>query len=279
MRALRHSRGALTLESIEPRAVFQGDAIADLRAEAKNRAKELIEDLMIAANSATARFLESRGVPSLRRVLRAPERWGRIVELAAEQGEKLPAEPSAPALQAFLARRRAADPARFADVSLSVVKLLGSGEYELELPGAAAAGHFGLAARDYMHSTAPNRRFSDLVTQRLLKAALSGAAAPYSNAELTGIARHCTEQEDDASKVERQVRKSAAALLLSGRRGERFDAIVTGASSKGTWVRIARPAVEGKLVRGASGLDVGARVRVELLAADVERGFIDFARA
>ena len=268
----------LTLESIEPRAVFHGDAIADLRAEAKNRAKELIEDLMIAANSATARFLDSRGVPSLRRVLRAPERWGRIVELAAELGEKLPDAPSAPALQGFLARRREADPARFADVSLSVVKLLGSGQYELELPGQPGVGHFGLAARDYMHSTAPNRRFSDLATQRLLKAALSGAPSPYTNAELSAIARHCTEQEDDAAKVERQVRKSAAALLLSSRGGERFEAIVTGASAKGTWVRIARPAVEGKLVRGANGLDVGARLQVELLAADVERGFIDFAR-
>jgi VacB/RNase II family 3'-5' exoribonuclease len=279
MRSLRHSRGALTLESIEPRAVFQGDAVADLRAERKNRAKELIEDLMIAANSATARFLDARGVPSLRRVLRAPARWGRIVELAAEQGEQLPGEPSAPALQAFLARRRAKDPARFADVSLSVVKLLGSGQYELELPGQPSPGHFGLAARDYMHSTAPNRRFSDLATQRLLKAALAGGPPSYSNTELAAIARHCTEQEDDASKVERQVRKSAAALLLSSRQGQRFDAIVTGASAKGTWVRVAHPAVEGKLVRGANGLDVGARLQVELLEADVERGFVDFARA
>jgi exoribonuclease-2 len=259
--------------------VFQGDAVADLRAERKNRAKELIEDLMIAANSATARFLDARGVPSLRRVLRAPARWSRIVELAAEAGEKLPEEPSAPALQAFLARRRAEDPARFADLSLSVVKLLGSGQYELEVPGQPAPGHFGLAARDYMHSTAPNRRFSDLATQRLVKAALAGGPPPYSTAELAAIARHCTEQEDDAAKVERQVRKSAAALLLSSRQGERFDAIVTGASAKGTWVRVAHPAVEGKLVRGANGLDVGARVRVELLAADVERGFVDFARA
>ena len=278
LRELRHQRGALTLETIEPRAVFQGDAIADLRAERKNRATELIEDFMIAANSATARFLDARGVSSVRRVLRAPERWGRIVELAAEYGEKLPAEPNAPALQEFLAHRRSADPVRFADVSLSVVKLLGSGEYELEVPGQPPLGHFGLATRDYMHSTAPNRRFSDLATQRLLKAAIAARPVPYSNEELASIARNCTEQEDDAAKVERQVRKSAAALLLVSRKGERFDAIVTGASSKGTWVRISSPAVEGKLVRGAHGLDVGARLQVDLLDANVERGFIDFAR-
>jgi len=278
LRELRHRHGALTLETVEGRAVFVGDAISDVRAEHKNRAKELIEDFMIAANTVTARFLDARGVPSLRRVLRAPERWGRIVELAAEWGERLPSEPDAPALQAFLERRRAADPARFPDVSLSVIKLLGSGQYELERPGQPPVGHFGLAARDYMHSTAPNRRFSDLATQRLLKAAIAGASAPYSNQELDAIARNCTEQEDDAAKVERQVRKSAAALLLVTRKGERFDAIVTGASPKGTWVRIASPAVEGMLVRGQHGLDVGARVRVELLEADVERGFIDFAR-
>ncbi len=279
MRELRQQRGALTLETGEAKAVFEGDALADLRSEHKNRARELVEDQMIAANAATARFLDARAMPSLRRVLRPPERWGRIVELAAEWGERLPDQPSAPALQAFLARRRAADPARFADVSLSVVKLLGSGQYELELPGQAPTGHFGLAARDYMHSTAPNRRFSDLATQRLLKAAIARAASPYSNDELAALARQCTEQEDDAAKVERQVSKSAAALLLSSRVGERFDAIVTGASKKGTWVRIDHPAVEGKLVRGADGLDVGARLRVELLEADVERGFIDFARA
>jgi VacB/RNase II family 3'-5' exoribonuclease len=278
LRELRHQHGALTLETVEGRAVFRGDTLADVRAERKNRARELIEDFMIAANTATARFLDARGVSSLRRVLRAPERWDRIAALAAEWGDRLPETPDAPALQAFLERRRKADPQRFPDVSLAVVKLLGSGQYELELPGQAPVGHFGLAERDYMHSTAPNRRFSDLATQRLLKAAIASAPAPYSNEELAAIARNCTEQEDDAAKVERQVRKSAAALLLIDRRGERFDAIVTGASPKGTWVRIASPAVEGKLVRGAHGLDVGARLRVELLEADVERGFIDFAR-
>jgi exoribonuclease R len=259
--------------------VFDGDALADLRPDQKNPAKDLIEDFMIAANVATAQFLEHRGFASLRRVLRTPERWDRIVELAKGLGEQLPAEPSAPALQAFLARRRKAAPARFADVSLSVVKLLGSGEYAVELPGGQADGHFGLAVKDYTHSTAPNRRFPDLVTQRLVKAAIADRPSPYTPQQLEELARHCTLQEDNAAKVERQVRKSAAALLLAPRVGERFDAIVTGASPKGTWVRILHPTVEGRVVRGERGLDVGDPVRVELLHTDVERGFVDFARA
>jgi exoribonuclease-2 len=279
MKDLRHQRGALTLETTEARAVYDGDVLADLRPDEKNLAKELIEDFMIAANVATAQFLERHGFPSLRRVLRSPSRWDRIVELAAGLGERLPAEPSAPALQEFLARRRQADPARFADVSLSVVKLLGSGEYVVELPGGLAEGHFGLAVKDYTHSTAPNRRYPDLATQRLIKAAVAGGPPPYTAEDLTELARHCTLQEDNAAKVERQVRKSAAALLLGPRVGERFDAIVTGASPKGTWVRIPHPAVEGRVVRGEHGLDVGDPVRVELVRTDVERGFIDFARA
>jgi exoribonuclease R len=233
---------------------------------------------MVAANGAAAAFLERKGFASLRRVLRAPERWGRIVGLAAEVGEKLPAEPDARALEAFLGRRRAADPERFGDLSLSVVKLLGSGAYVVARPG-QDTGHFGLATKGYTHSTAPNRRYPDLVTQRLLKAALAGQAAPQGSAELGALARHCTEQEDDAAKVERQVRKSAAALLLSSRIGERFEAVVTGASPKGTWVRIRRPTVEGKLMRGLAGLDVGDRVEVALVNTDVEEGFIDFVRA
>jgi exoribonuclease II len=279
MRAVRHEHGALDLETIEARPVFDGDAISDLRPDLKNRAKELIEDFMIAANGAVAKTLEAKGFPALRRVLRSPERWERIVALASGLGEGLPPEPDAVALEAFLARRRSADPARFPDLSLSVVKLLGAGEYALELPGQAADGHFGLAVRDYTHSTAPNRRFPDLVTQRLVKAALAGAPPPYANEELAGLASHCTAQENAAAKVERQVRKSAAALLLAHRIGERFDALVTGASPKGTWVRIARPAVEGRVVRGFEGMDVGDRVRVELVRTDVERGFIDFTRS
>ena len=279
MRRLRHRHGALFLETPEPRAVFEGEVLSDLRPERKNRAKELIEDFMIAANGATASFLARRGFPSLRRVLRSPERWERIVALAAAVGERLPPEPSASALEACLARRREADPDGFPDLSLAVVKLLGKGEYVLELPGARAEGHFGLAVRDYTHSTAPNRRFPDLVTQRLLKAALGGGSVPYASEELAALGRHCTEQEDNAAKVERQVRKSAAALLLAPRIGERFDAIVTGASEKGTWARVFRPPVEGKVVRGGEGLDVGDRVRVELVHTDVERGFIDFVRS
>jgi exoribonuclease-2 len=278
MKQLRHEHGALTLESIEARPVFDGDAIADMRPDQKNRAKELIEDFMIAANTATAQFLDAKGFPSIRRVLRTPARWDRIVALASQLGEHLPDEPSATALQQFLTNRRAADPARFPDVSLSVVKLLGSGEYTVERPGQTGDGHFGLALKDYTHSTAPNRRYPDLITHRLLKAALSGASLPYTSGELEDLARHCTLQEDNAAKVERQVRKSAAALMLASRIGERFDAIVSGASEKGTYVRVLHPAVEGRVLQGAQGLDVGDRVHVELVHTDVERGYIDFAR-
>jgi exoribonuclease-2 len=278
MKALRHQHGALTLDTGEARAVWDGDVVTDLRAEAKNRAQELIEGFMVAANGVTARYLAAKGFPSLRRVLKAPERWNRIVALAATFGESLPPEPNAPALQEFLTRRSRADPARFQDVSLSVVKLLGSGEYVAERPGGSVEGHFGLAVRDYTHSTAPNRRFPDLLTQRLLKAAIAGRPVPYGEDELDGLARHCTVQEDNATKVERQVRKSAAALLLASRVGEQFDGIVTGASDKGTWVRVLRPPVEGRVVRGFEGLDVGDPVRVKLVRTDVERGFIDFER-
>jgi VacB/RNase II family 3'-5' exoribonuclease len=279
LRARRLEHGALTLETVEARAVFDDGALTDLVPERRNRAKDLIEDVMIAANGVTARFLEAKRFPSLRRVLRSPERWAKIVELAGSLGEKLPAEPSNAALEAFLEKRRQADPARFVDLSVSVVKLLGRGEYAVELPGQKPLGHFGLALRDYTHSTAPNRRFPDLITQRLLKAALSGAAPPYTTRELGALASHCTEQEDLATKVERQVRKSAAALLLSSRIGERFEAFVTGASSRGTWVRIAQPAAEGMVVRGFEGLDVGDRVSVKLVHTDFARGFIDFERA
>jgi exoribonuclease II len=278
LRRVREKRGALELATTEARAVYDDGTLTDLRPDERNRAKDLIEDFMIAANGVSAQFLARKGVASLRRVLRSPERWGRIVVLAAGFGERLPPSPDAAALSAFLHARRLADPARFPDVSLSVVKLLGRGEYVVELPGQHAEGHFGLAVSDYTHSTAPNRRFPDLVTQRMLKAALAGAPPPYASDELAALAQHCTEQEDNAAKVERQVRKSAAALLLASRIGEQFDGIVTGASDKGTWVRIAHPAVEGKVVRGFEGLDVGDRVQVRLLHTDAPRGFIDFAR-
>jgi len=277
MRAVRHQHGALSLKTIEARAVFEDDTLSDLRVDEKNSAKELIEDLMVAANGVTARFLEARGLPSLRRVLRSPERWGRIVQLAADLGASLPETPDAAALEVFLSKRRREDPTTFPDLSLAVVKLMGRGEYEVELPGGVSPGHFGLAVHDYNHSTAPNRRFPDLVTQRLLKAALAGRPSPYDGSDLDDLARHCTDQEDNANKVERRVRKSAGALLMESRLGERFDGIVTGASEKGTWVRIVRPPVEGRVVDGSEGLDVGEKVTVELVATDVERGFIDFA--
>ena len=279
LKRVRSERGALTLETIEARAIFEHGMLSDLRADERNRAKDLIEDFMVAANGVVARFLESRGFPSLRRILRNPERWNRIVALALELNEHLPAQPDPRALNAFLAKRREVDPVRFPDLSLCVVKLLGKGEYALKRAGLDVPGHFGLAVTEYTHSTAPNRRFPDLITHRLLKAALAGAKLPYTVEELDALARHCTEQEGNADKVERSVRKSAAALLLASRIGQRFDAIVTGAAEKGTWVRITDPAVEGRVVRGFEGLDVGDRVRVELLHTDVARGFIDFARS
>jgi VacB/RNase II family 3'-5' exoribonuclease len=278
LRERRQQKGALDLETIEARAIFDQDRIVDLRVDPKNRARELIEEFMIAANGVTARYLASRRLPAIRRIVRVPERWGRIREVASEFGETLPLEPDARALETFLAARRSADPLRFPDLSLVIVKLIGRGEYVLEPPGGESIGHFGLAVRDYTHSTAPNRRFPDVITQRLLKAALDGSGPPYAEGELEDLARHLTQKENDAEKVERRVRKSAAALLLSHRIGEVFDGIVTGASESGTWVRVLAPPVEGKLVRGSQGLDVGARVRVQLLRTDVERGFIDFAR-
>ena len=278
---LRHRRfehGALTLETLEARAVFDNGVLSNLVPEGRNRAKDVIEDLMIAANGVTARFLDQKKFPSLRRVLRSPERWAKIVVLAESLGERLPPAPSNTALEELLIKRRDADPSRFADLSLAVVKLLGRGEYDLELPGQPIEGHFGLALRDYTHSTAPNRRFPDLITQRLLKAAMAGHPPPYSIAELRALAVHCTEQEDNAAKAERRVRKSAAALLLSSRIGQHFDAFVTGASPKGTYVRISHPAAEGRLVRGDHGVSVGDRVHVTLVHTDFAHGFVDFAR-
>jgi VacB/RNase II family 3'-5' exoribonuclease len=278
LRKSRIDRGALDFQTIEVRPVFDGDTVRDLAVDRDNRARDLIEDFMIAANGVTARFLEAKRFPSIRRVVRSPERWDRIEAFAAQYGDKLPPDPDSRALADFLARRRAADPLRFPDVSLSVIKMLGAGEYALDPPGDDAPGHFGLAVKDYTHSTAPNRRFPDLLTQRLLKAAIAGTAVPYSGPQLDELAKHCTDMEDEAHKVERLVRKAAAALLLESRIGQVFDAIVTGASKKGTWVRIFHPPAEGRLERGFEGLDVGDRVRVRLIHTDAQRGFIDFAR-
>lgn len=274
----RHELGALTLMTSEARPVFDDGDLRDLVEAQHNRASELIEDFMIAANGVVARFLTAHGYSSVRRVVRVPEKWPRIVALAAETGASLPEVPDPMALEEWLLRSRAQDPQHFPDLSLSVVKLLGRGEYVVERPGQDVTGHFGLAVRDYTHATAPNRRFADLVTQRIVKAALERQATPYTDAELRSIAGHCTEREAAAEKVERLARKAAAALLLTPRIGERFDAIVTGASNKGTWVRIRRPPVEGRLERGYEGLEVADKVRVRLLRTDPARGFIDFGR-
>jgi exoribonuclease-2 len=279
MKNLRHLHGALSLETIEARPVFDGDEIRDLEMEKKNRAKDIIEDFMIAANGVTARYLSSRKLPSIRRVVRTPKRWDRIVEIAQEHGFTLPSYPDSKALDEFLIKAKAADALGFPDLSLAIIKLLGSGEYIAELPGDTPPGHFGLAVRDYTHSTAPNRRYPDLITQRLLKAAIEGKPSPYSDDELGVLAHHCTDKEDATNKVERQVEKSAAALLLESRIGEQFDAIITGASSKGTWARLLNMPVEGKVVQGFEGMDVGNRIRLQLINVDVERGFIDFRKA
>ncbi|HYN23029.1 MAG TPA: RNB domain-containing ribonuclease [Thermoanaerobaculia bacterium] len=277
LRQRRHERGALRFDTLRLRPLVEDGKVRGLVEDRRNRANELIEDFMLAANSATASFLEKRGLPSLRRIVRSPQRWPRIVEIAAQLGETLPPDPETAALARFLDRRQAADPEGYPELSLSVLKLIGAGEYTVDLPGRPAPGHFGLAADDYTHATAPNRRYPDLVTQRLVKAVLAGRPAPYAGEELEELARWCTRKEDDARRVERQVTKSAVALLLADRIGQQFEAIVTGASEKGTWVRTCRPPVEGKLTCGFENLDVGDRVQVRLIEVDVERGFIDFA--
>lgn len=276
LRARRHAQGSLELETFEPRAVFDGDRVVDIRQQAHNRARQLIEEFMIAANECSARFLADAGGASLRRVVRSPERWLRLVELARTYGEELPATPDSRALAGFLAHRHRADPLRFPDLSLVVVKLMGSGEYVVEQPGATPVGHFGLALRDYTHSTAPNRRFPDLVTLRMVKAVLAGRPPPYDGPELAALADHCTQQEDAVRKVERHMRKSEAALLLQSHVGQQYDAIVTGVTDTDHWVRIFAPPAEGRLESGPRALEVGRQVRVRLVSTNVERGFIDF---
>jgi len=279
LKGRRQLHGALTFQTLQGRARFEGDEVRDLEIEKPNRATQLIEDFMVAANSVTAEYLEGKKFPSLRRVVRTPKRWEGIVEIARQHGCTLPATPDSRALNEFLNQQQAADPLRFPDLSLAVIKLLGPGEYVAEMPGETdPPGHFALAVEHYSHSTAPNRRYPDIITQRLLKAALEGRAAPYGREDMEALAVHCTEQEDAAKKVERQVAKSAAAMLLQSKIGQRFEAIVTGAAEKGTWVRVINPPVEGKLVEGSQGVDVGNRIQVELVHTDVERGFIDFKR-
>ena len=279
LRLRRHAEGSLEFETFQPRAVFEGEQVVDIRQQVQNRARQLIEEVMIATNGCTARFLAAQGGASLRRVVRSPERWQRIAAVAKTYGETLPDAPDSKALEAFLAKRHQADPLRFPDLSLVIVRLMGSGEYVVETPGSLPLGHFGLAVRDYTHSTAPNRRFPDLITARMLKAALAHQPRPYGTAELSALALHCTRQENSAQKVERRMRKSEAALVLEGRVGQYFDAIVTGSTADGIWVRIFSPPADGKLVSGAADLNVGDQVHVKLLSTNVERGFIDFAIA
>lgn len=275
----RHQRGALDIQTVEARPVVEGGTVVGLEEETKSRSRQLIEDFMIAANGATAAYLRAHNFPSIRRVVKAPERWDRLEKLAADAGDRLPPDPDPVALSQFMARRRAADPLHYPDLSLAVVKLMGSGDYAVERPGEAPAGHFGLAVRDYGHATAPNRRYPDVLTQRLLKAAADGQPVPYDLAELERLAERCTHQEDQARKVERQAQKAASAAYLGRRIGETFDALVTGSNDRGTWVRTLKPPVEGKLVAGAEGLEVGDQVRVRLQSIDPSRGFVDFVRA
>jgi VacB/RNase II family 3'-5' exoribonuclease len=276
LKARRYENGALDLQTEETLPMVLNAQVVDVVKQQKNRATELIEDFMIAANGVVARMLEK--VSSLRRIVKQPERWDRIVQLAATYGEKLPAAPDSKALNDFLIKRKTADPDHFADLSLAVIKLIGPGEYVLERPGDPAPGHFGLAVQDYTHSTAPNRRFADMVTQRLIKAMLAGQPNPYSDNELTLIAANCTERGDAARKVEREMSKRLAAVAMQNRIGAVFDAIVTGATPKGTFVRVAQPHIEGLLAQGQQGVDVGDKFRVKLIRVDVQRGFIDFAR-
>jgi VacB/RNase II family 3'-5' exoribonuclease len=276
LKTQRYENGALNLQTNEVLPLVLNDQVVDVVKQQKNHATELIEDFMIAANGVVARMLEK--VSSLRRIVKTPERWDRIVQLAATYGEKLPASPDSKALNDFLVKRRTADPDHFADLSLAVIKLIGPGEYVLERPGDPAPGHFGLAVQDYTHSTAPNRRFPDIVTQRLVKAMLAGQPNPYSDAELSAIAANCTAKGDAERKVEREMSKRIAALAMQSRIGAIFDAIVTGVTPNGTFVRALQPHVEGLLAQGQQGADVGDRMRVKLIRTDVQRGFIDFAR-
>ena len=276
LKAQRERNGALEFDTLEATAVAQDGKIVDLTLTQKSKARDLIEDFMIASNIAIAIFLESKGRSGIRRVVREPERWARIVDLAKQYGTALPATPDSLSLAKFLIARRAADPVRFPDLSLTIIKLLGKGEYALDMPGKDPGIHFGLAVHDYSHATAPNRRYADLVTQRAAKAALTGAPAPYSNDELAAIAAHCSEREDAANKVERTMRKVAAALLLAHRIGDVFDGIVTGVSDHGTFARLFHPPAEGMVVHGQHGLDVGDKVKLRLVHTDYRKGFIDF---
>lgn len=279
LQSVRESHGALSFGTIETDPIIEDETVIDIRPTPRGRADELIENFMIAANTATCQFLKQRQFPIVRRIVRTPLRWERIVSVAAEVGEKLPWHPDGKALEQMLLSQKERNPQRFPDLSLTIIKLLGRGEYVVDFFGDRPIGHFGLAVRDYTHSTAPNRRYPDLITQRLTKAALQNKKIPYTKEQLIALAAHCTDKEDDAEKVERKLKKSAAALMLKSQIGKVYEGFITGSSEKGVWVRIARPAIEGKVVRGEGGLDVGDRVKVKLIYTDVANAYIDFARA
>ena len=278
LKSKRREAGALQLSTLETKPEFEDGKLTALKEDEKNRAKDIIEDFMIAANGVTARFLSKNNFASVRRVVRVPKKWERIVSFAGERGFRLPQDPDSKALDRFLIKEKNSNPETFHDVSLSIIKLLGPGEYVVEVPEEPPVGHFGLAVKDYTHSTAPNRRYPDLITLRLLKAVAAGGKQPYTNEDLKYLAKQCTDREDDAKKVERRLEKSAAAMLLEKKIGAKFNAIVTGASDKGTWVRLFDPPVEGKLIKGFKGLEVGMKLRVRLLHTDAERGFIDLEK-
>jgi VacB/RNase II family 3'-5' exoribonuclease len=276
LRKLRYEHGALNIDTNEVHPVVLNSQVMDVVKQEKNHATELIEDFMIAANGVVARMLDK--VSSLRRIVKVPAHWDGIMRLAAAQAVTLPAQPDSKALNDFLLQRKAADPDHFADLSLATIKLIGPGEYVLERPGDPEQGHFGLAVQDYTHSTAPNRRFADVVTQRLIKSLLDGTPGPYSDDELAGIAANCTQKEDAARKVEREMSKRLSAVAMSHRVGETFDAIVTGVTPKGTFVRVMQPHIEGLLTQGAQGLHVGDKIRAKVTRTDVQRGYIDFVK-
>ena len=274
----RKRKGALEFETIEAKPMISGDKINGIEIERRSAARDIIENFMIAANVQTAEFLENRNVPSLRRVVKSPQRWNRIAEIARNFGENLPENPDSIALAEFLARRKTADPTHYPDLSLSIIKLLGAGEYVVQAADADAGGHFGLAVPDYTHSTAPNRRYADLIVQRLVKATLAGEPAPYTFEQLNALAARCNERESAARKIERQIGKTVAASVMATRVGEEFDAIVTGINERGTFARILNPPVDGRVVENETNLQIGDKVRVRLIDTDARQGFIDFAR-
>ncbi|HEY1808948.1 MAG TPA: RNB domain-containing ribonuclease [Acidobacteriaceae bacterium] len=279
LRSQRSNHGALNLQTLETHPIHLNDGQIDVEAEVKNLATQLIEDFMIAANGVVARSFEAKGFSSIRRIVKTPKRWDRIVEIARQMGTQLPPEPDPKPLHDFLCEQQKKDPDHFPDLSVAIVKLLGPGEYVLERPGDPPQGHFGLAVQDYTHSTAPNRRYADLVSQRLLKAMIAGRPSPYSDDELSSIAAQCTRMEDAERKVSREMQKRIAAVAMANRVGQSFDAIATGVNDHGSFVRTLNPPVDGMLVRGQKGIDVGDRLRVTLVRTDPAHGYIDFARA